>query len=326
MKTFIKKVANACAIICLIFCITTTKTFGQTTANVNQFAIAHNPPDAFNFMGNTVSHYGLGWYNESSSTPPMAYFSGYNGIRFFTQGQPRMFMDVGGNLGLGTSNPLSRLHLAGGDERIMIGDYNNSNDTKGIYFPGFRDIMPSYFGASIESTPEWVCCGGFPAATGYPGIRNMGLNFNVHGNVDIADSKVTAMAINSNGNVGIGTLTPRERLSVNGNIRAKEIKVEATNWPDYVFEEGYKVGTLKELESYIKTNKHLPEIPSAKEIERNGVELGEMNKVLLKKIEELTLYLIDREKDLEVQKNKVKALEDSFKEIKTLMELKKTEK
>ncbi|NII83264.1 MULTISPECIES: hypothetical protein [unclassified Pedobacter] len=310
MKTFTNKVANACAIICLIFCIITTKTFGQTTANVNQFAIAHNPPDAFNFMGNTVSHYGLGWYYELPNTPPMAYFSGYSGIRFFAQGQPRMFMDVGGNLGLGTSSPHSRLHIAGGDERIMLGDYNNSNDTKGIYFPGFRDIMPSYFGASIESTPDWICCGGFPAATGYPGIRNMGLNFNVHGNVDIADSKLTAMAINSNGNVGIGTLTPRERLSVNGNIRAKEIKVEATNWPDYVFEEDYKVGTLKELESYIKTNKHLPEIPSAKEIERNGVDLGEMNKLLLKKMEELTLHLIEQQKQLNEQGKVIKALQE----------------
>ncbi|MBO9675242.1 MAG: hypothetical protein J7577_17475 [Sphingobacteriaceae bacterium] len=310
MKTFINKVANACAIICLIFCITTTKTFGQTPANVNQFAIAHNPPDAFNFMGNTVSHYGLGWYYESPNMPPMAYFSGYSGIRFFAQGQPRMFMDVGGNLGLGTSSPHSRLHIAGGDERIMLGDYNNSNDTKGIYFPGFRDILPGYFGASIESTPDWICCGGFPAATGYPGIRNMGLNFNVHGDVGIADSKVTAMAINSNGNVGIGTLTPRERLSVNGNIRAKEIKVEATNWPDYVFEEDYKVGTLKELENYIKSNKHLPEMPTAKEVEVNGIALGEMNKLLLKKMEELTLHLIEQQKQLNEQGKVIKALQE----------------
>jgi hypothetical protein len=310
MKTFIKNLANTFLSMGLIFAITTVKTFGQTAANVNQYGLAFNPTDAFNFKGNTVAFYGLGWYNEMPNTPPMAYLSGYSGIRFFAEGQPRMLMDIGGNLSLGTSNPLSRLHIAGGDERITLGEYNHSNDTKGIYFPGFRDILPNYFGASIESTPDWICCGGFPAATGYPGIRNMGLNFNVHGDIGIADSKLTAMAINSNGNIGIGTLTPRERLSVNGNIRAKEIKVEAQNWPDYVFDENYKVGKLEELESYLKINKHLPEMPTAKEVELNGVTLGEMNKLLLKKVEELTLHLIEQQKQLNEQGKLIKALQE----------------
>ncbi len=101
-----------------------------------------------------------------------------------------------------------------------------------------------------------------------------------------------------NGNLGLGTTdTKGFKLAVNGKIRAQEIKVEATNWPDYVFEEGFKVGTLEELESYIKANKHLPDIPAAKEVKENGVELGEMNKLLLKKIEELTLYIIELKKE-----------------------------
>ncbi|WP_199562620.1 hypothetical protein [Pedobacter chinensis] len=104
--------------------------------------------------------------------------------------------------------------------------------------------------------------------------------------------------VDKSGNVGIGTLAPTEKLSVKGKIRAQEVKVEASNWPDYVFEEGYKAETLKELESYIKENKHLPEIPSAKEMEENGIELGEMNKLLLKKIEELTLHLIEKDKEI----------------------------
>jgi hypothetical protein len=108
-----------------------------------------------------------------------------------------------------------------------------------------------------------------------------------------------------NGNVGIGTNSPREKLSVNGNIRAKEIKVEASNWPDYVFEDAYRIGTLKELESYIKVNKHLPEVPTATEMEANGVALGEMNKVLLKKIEELTLHLIEQHKSISIQNEKL---------------------
>ncbi|EFK58570.1 hypothetical protein U0038_06445 [Sphingobacterium spiritivorum] len=106
---------------------------------------------------------------------------------------------------------------------------------------------------------------------------------------------------NTNGNVGIGTTTPTERLSVNGNIRAREIKVETNNWPDYVFEEDYKLTPLAEVETFIKANKHLPEVPSAREIEEDGLSLGEMNKLMMKKIEELTLHLIEKDRQLQQQ-------------------------
>ena len=112
------------------------------------------------------------------------------------------------------------------------------------------------------------------------------------------------------GSVGIGTDLPSEKLSVNGNIRAKEIKVESANWPDYVFEEGYNIGTLKGLERYIKTNKHLPEMPSAKEVETNGIAVSEMLKSQQKKIEELTLHLINLSKKVEAQDAYIKTLKE----------------
>lgn len=105
-----------------------------------------------------------------------------------------------------------------------------------------------------------------------------------------------------NGNLGIGIMTPSEKLAVNGNIRAKEIKVETSNWPDYVFDENYKVLGLQELDAYIKANKHLPEMPSAKEADVNGIELGEMNKLLLKKVEELTLHLIVKDNEIKLER------------------------
>lgn len=82
-----------------------------------------------------------------------------------------------GNLGVGTPLPASRLHIAG-DEFITLGSYDASNGVKGIQFTGFRDVTPNYLGASIEAVPEWSCCGGYPGA-GYPGIKNIALNFNV---------------------------------------------------------------------------------------------------------------------------------------------------
>jgi len=103
------------------------------------------------------------------------------------------------------------------------------------------------------------------------------------------------------GNVGIGTDAPTERLSVNGKIRAQEVKVETANWPDYVFAEGYQLPSLRETAEFIKRNKHLPGVPKAAEVEENGLSLGEMNKILMQKVEELTLHLIEKDKKIEKQ-------------------------
>ena len=110
------------------------------------------------------------------------------------------------------------------------------------------------------------------------------------------NSNVYLVAGTSTGNVGIGTNAPREKLSVNGKIRAHEIKVEQANWPDYVFEDSYKNLSLKEVEKFIKKNKHLPDMPTAAAIEKNGLALGEIVKLQQQKIEELTLHLIQQEK------------------------------
>lgn len=127
----------------------------------------------------------------------------------------------------------------------------------------------------------------------------------------------TRVFFSTAGNVGIGTTTPAERLSVNGNIRAKEVKVEMANWPDYVFQKDYALLPLDNLNAYIKESGHLPGIPTAKEVESDGVALAEMNRKLLEKVEELTLYLIEinetnrqiKEKN-ELLENRVSQLEN----------------
>jgi len=118
------------------------------------------------------------------------------------------------------------------------------------------------------------------------------------------------MTMLANGNLGIGTTNPGSyKLAVNGNIRAKEIKVE-TGWADYVFKDNYDLPTLEQVEKYIKENGHLINIPSAKEVAENGVQLGEMNKLLLEKIEELTLYTLQQQKELQQQKKINQSLEE----------------
>ncbi|RXG11371.1 hypothetical protein DSM03_1178 [Leeuwenhoekiella aestuarii] len=115
------------------------------------------------------------------------------------------------------------------------------------------------------------------------------------------------MSDNGLGNVGIGTQSPDEKLTVKGNIHAEEVRVDlSVPAPDYVFEKDYDLKTLDEVENYIIANKHLPEIPSANDFERDGIPTGEMNMLLLKKVEELTLYILNQNKRIQLLENESK--------------------
>jgi len=107
----------------------------------------------------------------------------------------------------------------------------------------------------------------------------------------------------TSGNVGIGTNLPDAKLTVKGNIHAEEVKVDlSVPGPDYVFKEGYHLRSLEEVQNYIIKHGHLPNIPPARDMEENGVELGSMNMKLLEKIEELTLYMIQLQAQIETLK------------------------
>jgi len=111
------------------------------------------------------------------------------------------------------------------------------------------------------------------------------------------------------GKVGIKTATPGAYdLAVNGKIRSQEIKVETAGWPDYVFKEDYQLLSLAETEEFIKKNGHLPDVPKAADAEANGISLGEMNKILLKKIEEMTLQMIQLNKVVVKQGQEIQSL------------------
>jgi hypothetical protein len=111
-------------------------------------------------------------------------------------------------------------------------------------------------------------------------------------NVQIGTVKPTASQF-------INTTSGEHNISVNGWVVAKKVMVQTTDWADHVFEENYPLATLEQVESFIKENKHLPEIPSEKEVLENGIDTGEMNRLLLQKVEELTLYVIKQQKQID---------------------------
>ncbi len=131
-----------------------------------------------------------------------------------------------------------------------------------------------------------------------------------------AGSAYGVLSLNpSGGGVGIGTTDPGPyKLAVEGPIGARSIKVTLANpWADYVFDKNYKLRSLYALESYIKLNNHLPGIPSATEVQKEGLDLAQMNAKLLEKIEELTLYVIELKKENEKIKNDIKRLNNKRK-------------
>jgi hypothetical protein len=123
------------------------------------------------------------------------------------------------------------------------------------------------------------------------------------------------------GNIGIGATDTRGyKLAVNGTVIATSVTVKLYNaWPDYVFKKDYKLPTLNEVKDYIDKNHHLPDMPSEKEVADNGFNLGEMNKILVKKVEELTLYMIEKDKENKEQRLKNEALETRLQKLEKLL-------
>ena len=204
----------------------------------------------------------------------------------------RITFQSGGNIGIGTNTPSATLHV------------NSTADVGRGQNPAF--LIGNRTGGHIAIDNNEI--GAF--------------NNNANSILYINGSNSTSNTIingDGTGNVGIGTMNPNGwRLAVNGNIKTKEVKVTLDDWPDFVFYDNYKLPTLTEVENHINEKGHLKDIPSAKEVEKNGIFLGEMNAKLLQKIEELTLYTIQQQKEIISQKEKVENIEKENSILKTI--------
>ena len=213
-------------------------------------------------------------------------------LGFSTNGIERIRIANTGNVGIGTDNPFGVLDVrksasnAGGQSVVnLIGSTWTGDGASLILNQVWND---NYYKTIIDNN-------GFNFGQVGSGLKIQTSYWN-----GSAINTITALVVTPDGNLGLGTTNPDAKLAVNGTIHSKEVKVDLNvPVPDYVFANNYKLRSLQEVENYVNQNSHLPEIPSAKEFEKNGIQLAEMNMALLKKVEELTLYAIEQQKNTE---------------------------
>lgn len=219
-----------------------------------------------------------------------------------------------GNTGIGTSSPEALLHIRTGGTAAYPSTANRGNVQQ--LFQADNNGLEIGIANGINTRKAWILARhitvpehGQHYSTLHlqPSIDDMSFYRGVSIGFPATSDMTFGVGLVVAGNVGIGTRAPGEALSVNGKIRAHEVKVETTNWPDYVFKPEYILPSLAETESFIQGNGHLPEMPKASEVESEGIPLGKMNTLLLKKVEELTLHLINQDKEMQDLKRQLRA-------------------
>ena len=225
-------------------------------------------------------------------------------MAFWTNNIERFTIDKTGNIGIGTTNPLSKLHVKG----TATIENLNLRKTDGSGTAGF----------DLSGTGTYIHIAGDGIIPKNNGVQDIGIggwrfrNLNLESTAYIGNGVV----------IGTNQIPSGYRLAVKGKVIAEEVKVE-TGWSDFVFEKDYDLPTLKEVENHIKEKGHLKDIPSAQEVAENGILLGQMDSKLLQKIEELTLYTIAQEKkihSLEKMESEMKEIKKQNKELKLMLQ------
>ncbi len=260
---------------------------GDVTIN-NNLGIGADPTYRLDINGRMLLRYNGNtagfWLNKADNSNEAAFVGNYNdtiyGIYTNTGGGWQFFFDhKNGYLGM-----------------------NNSSPKVGISFP-----------ASIGKKISL-----YPGASGDAGMDVWGNEFRLHSDYSGADITfgydnyisgfTERMRVKGDGRVCIGTTSPATGylLSVYGKVVAEEVRVQLkASWPDYVFADNYELPPLTGVKEFIRANQHLPGLPAAAEIEKNGLDLGDMQKKMVEKIEQLTLYVIDMQQQIDDLKTKL---------------------
>jgi hypothetical protein len=214
-----------------------------------------------------------------------------------------------GFVGIGTTNPHTNLQVEGGsflNGELLVGaqmdavgyghrvNWDNSGNTDPIWMARYNNAPDATeFRMNIGDD-------GGAADRFVIGYKYFGDN-----------AWKPQVTFRADGQVGIGTTNINDvsyKLYVETGIRTRRVKVDVGTWADYVFHKSYRLPSLAQVEKFVRKNQHLPDIPSAAEVQKDGVDLGSNQAAMLKKIEELTLYLIQQDKKIEAMSRKLKAL------------------
>ncbi len=243
-------------------------------------------------------------------------------------------VDSSGNVGIGTTNPLAKLHIKNSDQTYgaILAQANENNfqlytktlTTTPVNVESFR--LGLKYG-SDENNGFISFYRGANTSGGFLGFSTNGterIRIDRIGNVGIGKTPDGTAKLDVAGNIKAQeievTLASMEDLNLNGTLAANNITVKANGQTaDFVFSDTYNLKDLTEVENFIKTNKHLPNIPSAEDMEKQGVNLAEMNKLLLQKVEELTLYAIQQKEERNKEKKKRESLEQEVKNMKNML-------
>lgn len=210
-------------------------------------------------------------------------------VHLTINGYPKLTVAHNGNVGIGTTGPQAQLHVRSDDVQPIFSETTNPDNIMVFHtaygYKGYLGVLSNDNDMDFGMT-----------------------NSNSTGNVNLVTDGKARLTVFANGNVGIGTSSNEYALSVNGTIRSKQVRVE-TGWADYVFDNDFRLRPLAEVEAFIQDNKHLPDVTPAAEIQKNGLEVAQQMTEMMQKIEELTLYVIQLDKENAALRTRIGQLE-----------------